>query len=121
MDTNRVKQKLLDRQRELEQEIAALKTEASDFDGYEVRDSTDVAQTDRDQSQAFDRATVLTRTLEEVRDALQRIEAGTYGVCIDCGRPIESARLEAAPWTPYCRADQERHDARISAAGSVTL
>jgi RNA polymerase-binding transcription factor DksA len=38
-------------------------------------------------------------TLKQVRAALQRIQDGTYGVCIDCGRRIEPARLEAVPWT----------------------
>ena len=45
-----------------------------------------------------------------VQDALKRIEDGSYGICIDCGKPIEPARLAAVPWTPYCLTDQERHD-----------
>jgi DnaK suppressor protein len=48
--------------------------------------------------------------LQQVRAALQRIEDGTFGYCIDCGKPIEPARLDAVPWTPYCREDQEKHD-----------
>ena len=35
--------------------------------------------------------------LREVRAALQRIEAGTYGLCIVCGDPIEPERLQAVP------------------------
>jgi DnaK suppressor protein len=37
-----------------------------------------------------------------VREALRRIEDGTYGTCIVDGRPIEEKRLHAVPWTPYC-------------------
>jgi len=62
----------------------------------------------------------LVALIEQARDhlgaidaALRRIEDGTYGKCVDCGRPIEPARLEAVPWTPYCRADQEKHDVPI--------
>ena len=34
--------------------------------------------------------------------ALERIDAGTYGICAVCGEQIAEGRLEARPWTPYC-------------------
>jgi DnaK suppressor protein len=37
-----------------------------------------------------------------VREALERIAQGTYGICQRCGQPIAAARLEALPYTPYC-------------------
>jgi len=40
--------------------------------------------------------------------ALERIKAGTYGQCIDCGEPIPAARLHAAPEAPRCLACQEK-------------
>jgi RNA polymerase-binding protein DksA len=40
--------------------------------------------------------------LNDVREALNRIEQGSYGRCEECGRPIAEARLEALPYTPYC-------------------
>ncbi len=36
--------------------------------------------------------------LTEVEDALRRIDEGTYGKCVNCGRPIPEKRLEAIPW-----------------------
>jgi RNA polymerase-binding transcription factor DksA len=55
----------------------------------------------------------LVSTLEQVQDALHRIENGTYGTCIVCGRSIEPARLEALPWAAKCLLeDQENQDAR---------
>ncbi len=121
MDIKYFKQKLLDKERELQAEIAGLKSDVDGNDVNDVRDSTDTAETDEEQSESLDEATALTRTLEEVRDALQRIQDGTYGKCIRCGKEIESARLEAAPWVAYCRADQERRDARRSTAEGSTL
>lgn len=35
--------------------------------------------------------------LREVEDALERIRVGSYGVCVECGRPIERERLEVYP------------------------
>lgn len=38
----------------------------------------------------------------EVEDALVRMDAGTYGLCQRCGRPIGTERLEAVPYTRLC-------------------
>jgi RNA polymerase-binding transcription factor DksA len=38
----------------------------------------------------------------EVRDALGRIDAGTFGSCERCEKPIPQARLEAIPFVRYC-------------------
>ena len=46
--------------------------------------------------------------LREVDAALMRLEAGTYGVCEACGRPISDARLEALPAARLCIEDQAR-------------
>ena len=40
--------------------------------------------------------------LQEVNDALDRIERGTYGRCEVCGQEIPRERLEAVPYTRYC-------------------
>jgi RNA polymerase-binding protein DksA len=40
--------------------------------------------------------------LEEIADALHRIDQGTYGACEDCHKPIPAARLEAVPFTRHC-------------------
>jgi RNA polymerase-binding transcription factor DksA len=41
-------------------------------------------------------------SLNEVEHALQKYEAGTYGLCDSCGQPIEQARLEAIPQASLC-------------------
>jgi RNA polymerase-binding protein DksA len=40
--------------------------------------------------------------LDEVEDALQRMQEGTYGVCRRCGQNIDQARLKAQPTASYC-------------------
>jgi len=44
----------------------------------------------------------LQQRTEELEDALERLEAGTYGICESCGRPIDIERLEALPQTRLC-------------------
>jgi RNA polymerase-binding transcription factor len=34
--------------------------------------------------------------------ALARIDAGTYGICVNCGSQIAPERLEAMPWATLC-------------------
>jgi RNA polymerase-binding protein DksA len=45
--------------------------------------------------------------IREVTAALQRLDDGTYGMCIDCAREVEAARLEAYPSAARCLHCQE--------------
>jgi DnaK suppressor protein len=40
--------------------------------------------------------------LTEIGAALVRIEDGTYGLCVTCGKPIATERLEAVPYAQRC-------------------
>lgn len=42
------------------------------------------------------------KMLQEIDDALDRIENGTYGICEGGAEPISKARLKAIPWARYC-------------------
>lgn len=57
----------------------------------------------------IDNARVL---LTKVKEALARIEEGTYGRCELCGREIDAERLEAVPWTTLCRECKEKEERR---------
>ena len=41
-------------------------------------------------------------TLQEINEALAKLEAGTYGRCESCGGEISEARLEAKPAARFC-------------------
>ena len=51
------------------------------------------------------------KILIAIEEALQRVEAGSYGVCRDCGDEIARVRLEAIPWTRVCIACKEKQKA----------
>jgi len=42
------------------------------------------------------------RHLDEVEAAIARMDAGTYGLCVTCGRSIQPARLNARPYAIDC-------------------
>src|SRR5688500_4924368 len=40
--------------------------------------------------------------LHLIDEALQRVEKGEYGECINCGEQVQIKRLDAVPWARYC-------------------
>ncbi|MGN7860553.1 TraR/DksA family transcriptional regulator [Microbacterium sp. 22303] len=46
--------------------------------------------------------------LQQVDHALARLDAGAYGICASCGRPIPASRLEVRPFAEHCVACAER-------------
>jgi DnaK suppressor protein len=50
--------------------------------------------------------------LRQAEHALERLDAGTYGTCENCGNPIGKGRLQAFPRATLCvtcKTKQERH------------
>jgi DnaK suppressor protein len=119
MNTEKYRERLLAREKELRHIISRLLSEARESSSAEVEDPIDRVISSEGKAAAFGVSTAESKMLQQVRAALQRIDDGAYGTCIDCGRPIEPARLDAVPWTPYCRADQEKHDAEDSAGPKI--
>jgi DnaK suppressor protein len=50
------------------------------------------------------------KLLRSVRQALSRIEEGTYGLCLNCEEEISAKRLKALPWTSLCIQCQQQAD-----------
>ncbi|MFD0053829.1 TraR/DksA family transcriptional regulator [Streptomyces sp. NPDC005047] len=48
------------------------------------------------------------RVLKEIEAAFARVDDGTYGACLGCGKPVPGERLEILPYTRYCVACQRR-------------
>jgi|SRR5690348_5621501 RNA polymerase-binding transcription factor len=113
MDKAQTKRVLIEKQTELRGQIAALENAAREGAGTEVEDPIDTVVSTEAKAGAFEASTRQREMLKEIDDAFLRLEDGTYGKCFDCGRPIEPARLEAVPWTPYCLEDQEKHDREV--------
>jgi DnaK suppressor protein len=64
------------------------------------------------------------RDVDELRmidSALLRINAGTYGTCVDCGQPIPVARLKAEPTAERCVQCQELYEKTHAGNGTPRL
>lgn len=106
------RQQLLVQQSELRDQLAALRggtigraEAAADHFGQPEDPRAQVA-TERALEFALDERE--TTHLAAVESALARIEAGTYGDCVDCGEPITAARLHATPEAARCVHCQEK-------------
>lgn len=60
----------------------------------------------------------LTEALVEINRAIEKCEAGSYGICDHCGKPIELARLEALPQASLCL-DCKSHQAKDARSKSA--
>ena len=67
-----------------------------------VHDAGEESHADEVSSETFAEAELSGNTLAQIRAALVRLDAGTFGACVVDGAPIEEARLAAVPWTAYC-------------------
>ena len=86
-----------------QQAVAALRAdEVTALEGNDgVFDSGEASQLDLNKSTAFDLGDRELHLIEEIDEALQRIEDGTYGQCVRCGKPIDEERLKAMPTARY--------------------
>ncbi len=74
---------------------------------HSADDGSDVQEQERILTMTND----LNDMLSEVNGAMGRLDAGTYGICVRCGKPVNPERLEAFPWVQYdveCQAIMER-------------
>jgi DnaK suppressor protein len=107
-----VEQELVERMRgaltehraHLRREIAE---QGADPDSDEVSFVDDAGFSDRshstqERSRLISVVQSLRSDLTDIERALGRIDAGTYGTCERCGKPIDPARLDARPWALLC-------------------
>lgn len=88
--------------------------------GERAADTSDEALLDT--LSAVDEA-LIRQNLQDVRDisaARDRIKAGTYGECIDCGSDIRYERLLAYPTAKRCIDCQREHEHRKAMMGGRT-
>ena len=69
---------------------------------HDVRDFENRAQAFSERDDEFAMNEHETAALGDIEAALERIQAGTYGQCTDCGVTIPAARLNAYPTAKRC-------------------
>lgn len=107
-DMNKIKRSLLDRKQELEVQLADIHDEKNpDPTGQDLGDQamTSIMENLRNSLQDTE-----LNEYNRIVTALQMIEEGSYGVCIDCHRSISEKRLLSYPNATRCVACQEEYE-----------
>lgn len=81
--------------------------ELTTVDQHPADSGSNLADADREEATLE----VVRAQQERVRDALGRIEAGTYGRCVDCDRELPDERLDARPEAERCVDCQQKVEA----------
>jgi DnaK suppressor protein len=103
MQTTAIKQKLEEQKRRLQADVKELEQQDPSKDIFRDVNNTD----DDDAAESEDHSRIQARIdaaqaqLQSTNKALTKLEAGTYGTCERCKKPIPAARLEAKPWAIY--------------------
>ena len=75
-----------------------------------TQDITDMAVESYTRDFLFGKSAADRRALQNIQDALSRINDQTYGFCTNCDEEINPRRLEAVPWAAMCVKCQELHE-----------
>ena len=109
IDLDAMRDRLLSLKMRLEHDIAIKEQQVAEDGDDLVPERGGIGNHMADEaSETSEQETMLTlqhsaeRTLAEVNAALGRIQAGTYGICANCGKQISPARLEARPFSTLC-------------------
>lgn len=103
-------ERLRARAEELRRVLQAAAGAAISGEHAEVVDFKDVAAEDTRAAVDEVAQTLAADELAQVMAALRRVDDGSYGLCEDCGEPIDERRLLALPATAYCTACQAIHE-----------
>jgi RNA polymerase-binding protein DksA len=120
MDTDHFRTALLDEQKRVRDAIdylhqetpGSLEDETEEIFGISDNHLGDAAAGTLDRQIDYSLEANSAQLLAQISDALGRIEAGTYGACTNCGKPIAEERLEAMPWASLCIDDQRKLEGR---------
>lgn len=80
----------------------------------ESSDPIDTVQLTRDREFAISTLEQESKSLAQVVAAVERIDHGEFGICLECEEPISAKRLAVVPWAAYCLQCQDLHDTRES-------
>ena len=118
-DRQQVERRLHERAEEIAERRAQLRrsgenmteAELADYDQHPADQGTETHEQELDETTDM----LLADEAESVELALGRLADGEYGKCVDCGKEIPAARLEAIPEAIRCIDDQARYEATLRA------
>ncbi len=104
-----IRKELLSRKAEILNKLVKNREEFAQ--NFEVEgDLADEASAVIERELIYDLSVAEREELEEIEEALKRLDEGTYGICISCGAQIPIERLKIKPFARYCVKCREKHE-----------
>jgi DnaK suppressor protein len=113
MDRKKMKafqEKLLAKKQEILETFSKNKSYGMEADGEPSQDIADKAANSYTKEFLFSLSNSERQLLQQVDDALARIESRSYGVCASCEDTLNLKRLQAVPWATLCISCQEKQE-----------
>jgi DnaK suppressor protein len=82
-----------------------------EIEDAEVQDGPERFEADTQGELEFALLQMHGETLQQIEEALERLDAGRYGLCVDCVAEIPARRLQALPFATRCRTCEQAHEA----------
>src|SRR5580700_11238619 len=76
----------------------------------QVADPIDMIQQAAEREMAMQNLHRVAALVRQLRSAMERLDDGSYGICLQCEEPISPKRLKAVPWAEFCISCQETVD-----------
>jgi len=103
-----LKDQLIRRKSEILEAFNKNKSYGKEADEEGAQDIADKASNSYTKEFLFSLSNSEREMLQEVDEALQRMDGGRFGVCAACEAAIERKRIEAVPWARHCLRCQEK-------------
>jgi DnaK suppressor protein len=104
------KARLRAKEQELIRSIARTEIDGRATSDVDTQDPLDKANGSFAKEYFFQQSDADRAILGLVQGALARMQTGEFGICVACGQPVESRRLEAVPWARHCIGCQKMQD-----------
>ena len=106
----KTRKRLLVKRDELLKDLAKNREVTDETIDESAQDMVDRATTAYTKEFAYSLSEADRKVLVLIDQALDRLEAGTYGPCVHCGQLVQEKRIEAVPWARHCLDCQELQD-----------
>ena len=113
MDKRRLelyKKRLLERQEQLFETVSKTEQDGRRADEEPTQDVADKASSSYTKEFLFKKSNDDRFILHLIQEALDRMENGSYGVCVACGGEMQQKRLDAVPWARHCIECQQKQE-----------
>jgi DnaK suppressor protein len=98
---------LVDKKSGLVSELAKTKNAEEETTEESTQDIADKAVSSYTREFLYSLNDAERNTIQQIEQALSRIDDGTYGACLNCGSAMSEKRLSAISWSRHCVECQE--------------